>query len=106
MAESGGKTGGGGNVEPQSGGERKPALFDPLNAPIIFFEAPASVRHFDGVFTLALASTKVVPMNDGKSDTAPVAAVFLKTTRSGLAGLRKIIDDAFLLAAETEGSAN
>jgi len=105
--ESKGVSGNPGTADPKGADEIvRPAMTGIDEAPIIFFEAPAGLRVFDGTITIGLAASKVVPMSNGNAEAVATCVGYLKGTTAALLGLRKAIDDALLLGAKTEGPSN
>jgi len=96
----------GGDTNPKTAEVPRPTIRGVDEAPIIFFEAPTGIRSFDGMITIGLAASKIVPMSNGSAETVAMCVAYLKGTTPSLIALRKAIDDALLLGAKTDGQAN
>jgi len=88
-----------------AGSRTELTVIDPGNAPIIFFEGAPNFGSNFGIINVTLAANRHLIV-DGKVNADVIAVAFLRCNVGAAMALRKALDDALLLGAETEGEAN
>jgi hypothetical protein len=86
--------------------EVRPFVKDVPHAPIVYFEGAPSFGINNGIVNVTLAIVRNLPDGQGGVAQDVIAVAYLRCNMPAAIELRKVLDDAILLGAKTEGKAN